>query len=634
MTRTRPVNACENCRRRKQSCDRAKPVCGRCRQTGTVCSFNLEVAEPGNSGSTILTPSTSNLNPVDSPTQQTRPTSASSPGGSEQIGSEQTLARALTKKKKRNRACLSCVRCHRHKVKCDKKFPCSRCKSTGFADHCSYTHRSVENSPLQDFSFFTCSGEDPSIAAITWHSHHRGSSHWKAPLQRIWSLGMLNSPPLVIAVRELACDAWENTPKVLSGNFPLGSAEAAKFTTADAMMALIRRTRPVAPEYLHQYRDSLEPLHPMLLDIEELSHEAAERLVAGTVLSDLSWLAQYLMVLGLGCFVGEGLGDRTRDLYGAAEACLAKIPYTFRPNIYSLRTLCLMVVAKRATNATCWAIDSSWSLMGLIVRLAVMVGLHQDDLRAAEDAVSLKDRRARRYLWTAILFIDIEGAAMAGMPPLLQRDVVGPRSDWSEPGREQDLLYSSYQTILDVVGLVNTNPDRISYEQVLSYDSEVRLLMSSVTASSTGLRRIALDIFFRRALISLHRQFAYLPDAPSRYPISYWSSLECSLAFLSHQLELHSGGRHAPQKLDSVTTVFMTDFFSATLTACIHLLWHDAPLAPVEASILDSQIPPRRTILDTLRSCVEIWSAMKDRSLCCRTGYRILELAMGMIPQY
>ena len=44
--------------------------------------------------------------------------------------------------------------------------------------------------------------------------------------------------------------------------------------------------------------------------------------------------------------------------------------------------------------------------------------------------------------------------------------------------------------------------------------------------------RIALDIFFRRVILVLHRRHALEPDAPSRYPVSYWSSLECSLALL------------------------------------------------------------------------------------------------------
>jgi hypothetical protein len=35
--RQQPGFACEECRRRKARCDRAKPKCGLCMETGTVC---------------------------------------------------------------------------------------------------------------------------------------------------------------------------------------------------------------------------------------------------------------------------------------------------------------------------------------------------------------------------------------------------------------------------------------------------------------------------------------------------------------------------------------------------------------------------------------------------------------------
>jgi hypothetical protein len=40
--------------------------------------------------------------------------------------------------KKRQRKVLSCDACHRQKVKCDRKLPCSRCIAANRADQCFY----------------------------------------------------------------------------------------------------------------------------------------------------------------------------------------------------------------------------------------------------------------------------------------------------------------------------------------------------------------------------------------------------------------------------------------------------------------------------------------------------------------
>ena len=65
--------------------------------------------------------------------------------------------------------------------------------------------------------------------------------------------------------------------------------------------------------------------------------------------------------------------------------------------------------------------------------------------------------------------------------------------------------------------------------------------------------------------------------------------------------------------------LYMLDFFAAALTASLHLLREDAPLADGFA------IPPRRTILDTLEACTEVYAGKEHRSLCFHSGYRLLK---------
>jgi hypothetical protein len=143
---------------------------------------------------------------------------------------------------------------------------------------------------------------------------------------------------------------------------------------------------------------------------------------------------------------------------------------------------------------------------------------------------------------------------------------------------------------------------------------------------SSNCVRAILDIFFRRILLVLHRCHALLPNAPALYPVSYWASLECSLAILVHQRDLCEHRGNSDHR-DLLGRLYKLDFFAAALTAGLHLLRRDAPLAD------GFGIPPRQTILETLETCTEIWSRDKDRSACFRSGYRSLVDILTMLSK-
>lgn len=74
----------------------------------------------------------------------------------------------------------------------------------------------------------------------------------------------------------------------------------------------------------------------------------------------------------------------------------------------------------------------------------------------------------------------------------------------------------------------------------------------------------------------------------------------------------------------------MLDFFAAALTTCIHLLSIDAPLHPGVSS--DNEIPPRKIIMDTIESCLEIFALESGHSVCFTTGYRLVSVVYDLIP--
>lgn len=346
--------------------------------------------------------------------------------------------------------------------------------------------------------------------------------------------------------------------------------------------------------------------------------------------ANFSWLSLFLTVLGLGTFAITHSQERSLDAFYAAESCIAKTPFMFRPTVLSVRTLAIMIVAKQAVNATCWALDSCWNTMGIMVRLAVMLRLH----RGGRADLSETDRSSSRHLWNVIVYLELQLSLITGEPSLLPSDGIFSSNETvsSDNNTAEDEVWSfilpeSFPVISHFLSRVNTNNETIYYEDVLQYDSEIRHRLNYLSNNENdGLRGLALDIFYRRVLSCLHRNLALHPDAPTLYPTSYWSSLECALALLLHYLKLNDQ-LNLPRNCDLLIRPFMLDFSSASLTVCLHLSRTDAPLAESECGI-----PPRQTIIDTLGSCLDILAKHKEYSLCYRSGYRLLRSVYNSIP--
>jgi hypothetical protein len=287
------------------------------------------------------------------------------------------------------------------------------------------------------------------------------------------------------------------------------------------------------------------------------------------------------MVVGLGCFCSPEEPPAATELMLAAEACLMQTPFMFRPMFLMVKTVCLMVLAKQICNATCWAVDSCWSLLGLLVRLAFICGLPQEKNEDDADVLDPRERDARRKLWITIVYLDIKVSTGPGMPPLTQPHELGILKDipdWGEPDSLHRVLYQALPTVLTVLSHVNSKQDEIAYPDVLRYSAQIRELMQQAKLTCKGhLQRITIDIFLRRCLMILHRPFALHPEGPRLFPDSYWPSLECSLALLMHYRELWCGD--PKQRLDLLGRSFVLDFFTASLAPYLHMLRRDAGCA-------------------------------------------------------
>jgi hypothetical protein len=421
----------------------------------------------------------------------------------------------------------------------------------------------------------------------------------------------------------------------LPGNFPFGSMESIPYRSSAEVRALLDSHRRQAPSYLGSYFDLYHSTQ--LFDNLKFQEEVDQFWVSPEKF-DLGWLAQYLAVLGLGASA-TGVEDKVAaELFFASEACLAQTPYMYRSTVANIRTLFLHVQAKQVCYATCWALDASWNIVGLIVRLSIMMGLHRSWIPEPDELPGIfEEREQRKRLWDAVVKMDIQTSLVTGQASPLPADAFvasALENVQGLPYSSCDLLSASYPLIYEILTRLNTSMEMISYEEVLHYDTEVRRMMCTAVAATDNqsyVMRTTTDIFFRRVLMVLHRYYALDPDAPNIYPTSYWSSLECCLALIVHQRAMMAPCGGSPNNSHLIARPFLLDFFAAALTISIHLLSIDAPLSTTFGS--ESTIPPRRIIMETLESCLEIFAKESGNSVCFSTGYRLMSVVYGLIPK-
>lgn len=410
---------------------------------------------------------------------------------------------------------------------------------------------------------------------------------------------------------------------------------------------LLTRIPPpeLAARFVDAYLDTIQKAYE-ILPLPTFTSELASFWEQPSKVNN-SWLAQLFAVLALGCQAlsyqdpeQTSYALQAPQLLEAAELILRKTPFLFRPNLITIRVLCLMTVAKQTGAGLCYESDASWPLTGLLVRLAMGMGLHSEStiLRNHKSPVDID---ICRLLWTIILYLELRQSMTSGMPLLLSREdfTTLPPSKHekndnngviAERGLAKDtamgmhvLLYHAFEILARVLKQAQSELMPMRYDQAMHYNKQIRRLMehSRVTKSQYPyLQWVTLDILFRRALLILHRRFAHQPCAPTQYSDSYWTSLECSLAMLAHQRELHDS------KNQWFAGLFRQDFFTAAITLSLHLTHTGPSLEPPRgfSFISTSKRGAQVIVLQTLQSCCEIWNNARQGSVCQYESFRFL----------
>lgn len=441
------------------------------------------------------------------------------------------------------------------------------------------------------------------------------------------TLSSLHATPFSIAVKH-HMESHCSSDFALPSNFPFGSPGSARYASLQEVHALLRRSRADIDALLAGY---FESFHPSLPVFDRSSFEAKlSGFWARPEAIDLLWLAQFLAVLGLGAYTIEcepKLVDNSEataaEFLYASEACLAQTTYMARPTTTAISTLCLMVVAKQCTTATCWALDTCWNVMGCIVRLSMMVVLHKEWMPGYDEPAIAHERTLRRRLWTMVVYLDTQMSARTGQQSLLPQGTTALTSSSTGYGDCWDaIMPRSLPVICEFLSRMNAHDgDIFLYDEVLEYDRKIVRLMHEATAFyKSDIVELTLDIFFRRILTAVHCQYALRPNASAIYPVSYNSTFETNLALLNHYHRLSSISPHT----QLLAQPYMLDFLAAALTTCMLLL---SPEEESTAYLMsgDSRQACRQGMLDALMRCMDILANDNKKVLCFTTGYKQLE---------
>lgn len=413
---------------------------------------------------------------------------------------------------------------------------------------------------------------------------------------------------------------------VLPENFPFNSPGAANFAPMDTIHDLLQRHREKYQSYidgyLALYQSSFSVINTAVFS------PLAEEYWNDPRSTDVAWLASFLMVLALGCFAATRDQRSAMELCMAAEACLGKTSFMVQPDILAVRTLCLMVLAKQSLNATCRTFDSCWTLLGIVTRAATAIDLHKQPIPYHGLHKEVGVWQSEQALWSTVVYFCIQVAMVTGKPLLVSADMFTERIPLSisQTNDPWVMLIDVYPTICQIISRISNSTNKPLYDEVVKHNDYIRQLMDALLSKIHGKPRlyITLDIFFRRILLVLHRSYALHPASSSMYPVSYWASLECSLAILVHYRELED--QRGPDNTDLISRLFKSDIFAAMLTVCSHLSRQEAPLSE------GSPIPPRRIILNTLQACIAIWEREVHHSTCFKIGLMLLDLVLKFLP--
>jgi hypothetical protein len=459
---------------------------------------------------------------------------------------------------------------------------------------------------------------------------------------------------------------------IFPSNYPFGRGYSEQAPSKREVLSFIP-DRPTVMFLIGVYMNTIERTHPLLHP--PTFYEELNRFWEDPAAVEDDWLAQLLVMLGLSHHMSRGVNITSdeeatlKKYFRGAETCLKSTIFLIAPNLVSLRTLCMMVLARRILASSCLELDACGPLMAVIMRSAIGIGLNVDPQHDISDSTTLFDREIRRKLWTTIALMGTSISVLTGTPFALRSSDINTQPPMNlndtelsvslqdypiarPPTEFTDSTFSiivaqSFRLAFDTVAHANSPSTHLSYEDVLIYSVKIKniLLETSQLYHQSGSvpledwkqdQLFMLEIYLRRILLALHSIYGLRPNADVEYPISYWSTLESALALLVFQRQL-SEDVNSPEGRVWLGEYYKHDFYAATLTICLIVTRNDAVAMDMKSSgssQTNIEIPQRETILQTLIVCREIWARRICQTYCHFLSHMNLGTIIGSMVTF
>ncbi|KAL4800567.1 fungal-specific transcription factor domain-containing protein [Aspergillus venezuelensis] len=340
-----------------------------------------------------------------------------------------------------------------------------------------------------------------------------------------------------------------------------------------------------------------------------------------------------------------------------AAYCLIKDRYTI-PSKYTIEAL--LTYAQCEYFRSVDAQHENWVMFGVILRLAMHVGLHRDGSRFP--GLSCFEVEMRRRVWAFIIQADALSSFQSGLPRMLHKGIADtqlPRNlldeDFDEnmiilpPSRPdtdatplsyviaKSEIATAFAQITDLVA----SKEVFSFQSVVELDIQLNKALAAIPAhlkfrevgqSVTDLpyiimRRYSLEILYQKSRCILHRQYLSEGRLSPVYAKSRHSCIDAAKKLLQHQAELDAhiqpGGTlyHSKWFLSSLAT---HDFILAAMILCLelhHLSQSDQP----------EGLNTKAELLSALQVSHDIWGKYKEASAEAMKAWRSISIMLDKL---
>lgn len=380
------------------------------------------------------------------------------------------------------------------------------------------------------------------------------------------------------------------------------------------------------------------------------------------------WIGLLLGVMSMSAHLqsqdAEAFGLATAESENMLETCRTLTIHCLnsgnylQPSKYTIEALLLHFAVDQNVNVDTYI--GNWVLIGVVVRIALRIGLHRDPSHWPN--IRPMQAELRRRIWLALYQMDYFTSTQVGLPRIIkdsqcdarlpahllddditfEHNELPPERPLTDPTPLSFIIHrhSIIKVAAEIYDATDAGPPSLETISVLTSKIETALgsIPSWLKAQSpetsiadspvTLLNRMFLDILVQKALYTLHRQNFVRKDKTSANDSSKATCIDAALAILGHLQriteETQPGGMMFSIRWKVVSSL-THEFLQATMMLCFALSWKKCA-----SEIGDNDNLHRRyEILEALKLAKGFWERNSERSTEAKRAVNVISTVLG-----